>query len=132
MRSIAAALFTVGSAAALAATLNAAEGDQFWPQWRGPEATGVSRTAKPPAEWSESKNIRWKKEIPGRGASTRFGVRFRVARSLRPPCRTSCKGLYHMRMAERPAASLGNRIGQVCDAEEASWGSRPTEGQGDT
>ena len=70
MRSIAAALFAAGSAAALAATLDAAEGDQFWPQWRGPDATGVSRTAKPPTEWSESKNIRWKKEIPGRGAGT--------------------------------------------------------------
>ena len=26
--------------------------------------------AKPPLEWSETKNIRWKKEIPGRGAGT--------------------------------------------------------------
>jgi outer membrane protein assembly factor BamB len=44
--------------------------DQFWPQWRGPHATGVSRTANPPVEWSEKKNIRWKIELPGRGAST--------------------------------------------------------------
>jgi outer membrane protein assembly factor BamB len=32
--------------------------------------TGVSRTAKPPVEWSESKNIRWKVEIPGRGSAS--------------------------------------------------------------
>src|SRR5262245_30352990 len=38
-----------------------------WHQWRGPHGTGVSSTANPPLEWSESKNIRWKVEIPGRG-----------------------------------------------------------------
>jgi len=40
---------------------------RYWPQWRGPEANGVSRTATPPLEWSETKNIRWKVPIPGRG-----------------------------------------------------------------
>jgi outer membrane protein assembly factor BamB len=44
--------------------------DRFWPQWRGPLATGVSPSANPPAEWSETKNIRWKVEIPGRGSAT--------------------------------------------------------------
>jgi outer membrane protein assembly factor BamB len=52
------------------AVLSAADGDQYWPQWRGPEGTGVSRLAKPPLEWSETSNVRWKKEIPGRGAGT--------------------------------------------------------------
>jgi len=41
-----------------------------WGQWRGPEMTGVSRTAKPPLEWSETKNVKWKVEIPGRGSSS--------------------------------------------------------------
>ena len=45
-------------------------GQRFWPQWRGPHAAGISRTAQPPLEWSESRNIRWKIEIPGRGAAT--------------------------------------------------------------
>ena len=40
--------------------------EQFWPQWRGPQATGASATATPPLEWSETKNIKWKVEIPGR------------------------------------------------------------------
>lgn len=44
--------------------------DRYWPQWRGPYATGVSRTADPPIDWSETKNIRWKTEIPGRGSSS--------------------------------------------------------------
>lgn len=45
-------------------------GDRFWAQWRGPFSTGVSRTATPPVEWSETKNIRWKVPIPGRSSST--------------------------------------------------------------
>jgi outer membrane protein assembly factor BamB len=44
--------------------------DKFWGQWRGPQANGVSTTAKPPTEWGESKNVRWKVELPGRGTST--------------------------------------------------------------
>ncbi|MGE3344609.1 MAG: PQQ-binding-like beta-propeller repeat protein, partial [Vicinamibacterales bacterium] len=44
--------------------------DRFWAQWRGPHATGVSRTATPPTEWSETKNVRWKVPIPGRSSSS--------------------------------------------------------------
>jgi len=47
-----------------------APAERFWPQWRGPQNNGVSRTANPPVEWSETKNVRWKAELPGRGAST--------------------------------------------------------------
>lgn len=45
-------------------------GDEFWPQWRGPQMSGVSASATPPASWSESKNVRWKIEIPGRGSAS--------------------------------------------------------------
>ena len=44
--------------------------DQFWAQWRGPRATGVAPHGDPPLEWSESKNIRWKVEVPGEGHAT--------------------------------------------------------------
>ena len=43
---------------------------RFWPQWRGPQATGVAPHGTPPLEWSETKNIRWKVEIPGKGSAT--------------------------------------------------------------
>jgi outer membrane protein assembly factor BamB len=43
---------------------------RYWAQWRGPLATGVSPTADPPLEWSETQNVRWKVEIPGRGSSS--------------------------------------------------------------
>ncbi len=46
------------------------EAERYWPQWRGPSANGLSRTADPPVEWSETRNIKWKVEIPGRGHST--------------------------------------------------------------
>lgn len=48
----------------------AVHAEPYWPQWRGPLGTGVAPTAKPPIEWSEEKNIRWKVALPGRGHST--------------------------------------------------------------
>src|SRR5262245_37920001 len=44
--------------------------DKNWAQWRGPYASGVSRSANPPLEWSETKNVRWKVEVPGRGSAS--------------------------------------------------------------
>lgn len=41
-----------------------------WPQWRGPANDGIAAKADPPVEWSETKNIRWKVEIPGSGSAT--------------------------------------------------------------
>ena len=38
-----------------------------WGQWRGPLATGESPRGDPPVEWNEKKNVRWKKELPGKG-----------------------------------------------------------------
>ena len=43
---------------------------RYWGQWRGPLGTGVAPKADPPIEWSETKNIRWKISLPGRGHST--------------------------------------------------------------
>ncbi len=51
-------------------TFSAAAADQHWPQWRGPAADGVAPTGKPPLEWSEEKNIKWKSPIAGAGHST--------------------------------------------------------------
>jgi len=41
-----------------------------WPQWRGPGAQGHSSAKNIPLHWSESSNIVWKTEIPGRGWSS--------------------------------------------------------------
>jgi len=50
-------LTTVGSAA-------------NWPQWRGPDGSGISNEKNLPAEWSPTKNIKWKTAIAGRGHSS--------------------------------------------------------------
>ncbi len=45
-------------------------GDQaHWPQWRGPFFNGMAR-GDAPTSWSDTRNIKWKTEIPGRGFST--------------------------------------------------------------
>ncbi len=44
--------------------------EHHWPQWRGPLGTGVAPNADPPVEWSETKNVRWKVALPGKGHST--------------------------------------------------------------
>ncbi|MFH1730875.1 MAG: hypothetical protein ABIF82_04385, partial [Planctomycetota bacterium] len=48
----------IGSTFAWAADPGSDE-SRFWPQWRGPDATGVANHADPPIEWSKNKNIRW-------------------------------------------------------------------------
>jgi outer membrane protein assembly factor BamB len=41
-----------------------------WSQWRGPEGNGISPETNLPAEWSDTRNIKWKSPIPGRGHSS--------------------------------------------------------------
>lgn len=48
----------------------ASDGDKYWARWRGPLGTGVALHGNPPMEWSETKNVKWKIEIPGKGHST--------------------------------------------------------------
>ena len=62
-------VLAIGPYGAVAQTIDDLR-SQNWHQWRGPEASGVSRTAAPPIEWSEDKNILWKVAIDGNGSST--------------------------------------------------------------
>jgi len=41
-----------------------------WGHWRGPDGNGASAQATPPTEWSSTKNVQWKVEVPGRGSSS--------------------------------------------------------------
>jgi outer membrane protein assembly factor BamB len=70
MRNGLAVVIALASFAAARAASDPAAAENYWPQWRGPFANGVSKTADPPIEWSETKNVRWKVEIPGRGSSS--------------------------------------------------------------
>src|SRR5947207_13209658 len=49
---------------------SASDAKEFWPQWRGPLATGEAPLADPPLTWSETDHIKWKVKIPGAGDST--------------------------------------------------------------
>lgn len=48
-----------------------ADADNNWPQFRGPGARGVvSGSADLPDTWSETENVQWTTDIPGRGWSS--------------------------------------------------------------
>lgn len=73
-------------------------GDGDWPQWRGPEASGVSRLADLPVSWGpESDNVRWKVELPADGVSQPIVAGGRIfvtgSRGGRGPIERSVAGL---------------------------------------
>ena len=70
MKLLATACLVIGTLMATVIAAANPEAEKYWPQWRGPHATGVAVNGNPPIEWSETKNIRWKVEIPGRGSSS--------------------------------------------------------------
>lgn len=62
----------VGFLSALLATSGmvvSAQTPAHWPQWRGPFFNGMAR-GDAPTVWSDTTNVKWKTEIPGRGFST--------------------------------------------------------------
>src|SRR4026207_2275352 len=49
-----------------------------WPEVRGPTGQGISEERGLPLTWSETKNVRWKVAIPGRGWSSPVGQGDRI------------------------------------------------------
>jgi hypothetical protein len=43
--------------------------ETYWPYWRGPAADGIA-VGDAPVMWSDTKNARWKTDIPGLGNSS--------------------------------------------------------------
>lgn len=41
-----------------------------WAHWRGPSGNGTAPAANPPTQWSDTKNVKWKVVIPGRGSGS--------------------------------------------------------------
>ncbi len=41
-----------------------------WPAWRGPNGDGIVEDKSVPTEWSATKNVKWRIELPDRGNST--------------------------------------------------------------
>ena len=55
---------------ALALPLAALRASAQWPEFRGPTGQGHSSERGLPLEWSETRNVRWKVPVPGRGWSS--------------------------------------------------------------
>jgi len=49
---------------------SATAADNNWPQFRGPDARGISDNANLPVTWSTTENVEWKTDLPGRGWSS--------------------------------------------------------------
>jgi outer membrane protein assembly factor BamB len=54
----------------LAAALTVPASAGTWPQWRGPDGNSVSKEKALPLEWADNKNLAWKCQLLGPGAST--------------------------------------------------------------
>ena len=69
-----------------------------WPQWRGVNASGVSAETGLPTEWGESKNIRWKAAIPGRGHSSPivWGNKIFLTTSIEGPVVPGAEAVHHI------------------------------------
>src|ERR1043165_953531 len=59
-------VLTVAGLSIFSATASAGN----WPQWRGPDGSGISNEKNLPSEWSPTKNIKWKTAIEGRSHSS--------------------------------------------------------------
>jgi outer membrane protein assembly factor BamB len=57
-------------ALALLVLLSAGIRAEDWPQFRGPTGQGHSSERGLPLDWSESRNVKWKTPVPGRGWSS--------------------------------------------------------------
>ena len=54
----------------LAAAVSAPAGGADWPRFRGPDGAATSSDKTLPTAWSETQNLRWKLDLPGRGSSS--------------------------------------------------------------
>ena len=62
--------FTLLTLVALAAVARGDGKPSAWPQFRGPNGSGVADDQKPPVEIGPEKNVKWKVAVPGQGEST--------------------------------------------------------------
>jgi outer membrane protein assembly factor BamB len=71
-------LSAVAFALLAAVSLLSAAGPDEWPQFRGPNSSGVADESSLPEKWTTSANVVWSLEIPGRGWSSPIVWRDRV------------------------------------------------------
>ena len=69
-----------------------------WPQWRGPDGSGISNEKNLPATWTPTTNIKWKAALPGRGHSSPivWGNRIFVTTAVEGDAVPGAKAVKHM------------------------------------
>ncbi len=88
-----------------------ASGEGYWSYWRGPAADGMA-VGDAPLNWSDTQNVRWKTDIPGRGSSSpviwgdRIFVTAAVKTGAEPEPEEAAKS------AAKPPAGKGMPFGQ--------------------
>ena len=101
-----------------------------WPHWRGPGHTGAT-TANVPLTWSDTSNVRWKVEIPGRGHSTpvasgdRLFLTTAVPTGKKTDVAPAAGGRGGLVAARAPAKSIASRCSRSIAPAARSSGSRP-------
>ena len=55
---------------AIHAVMTGPGAEKQWPSFRGPTAQSIVLNSSIPLEWSDTKNVRWKAKLPGRGNSS--------------------------------------------------------------
>lgn len=61
---------TADTGAAIAAAPAVEYASTDWPQWRGSQGGGIAIEQAVPTSWSETENIAWRVDVPGRGHSS--------------------------------------------------------------
>lgn len=102
---VAAALLFVGASAGIASD---------WTRFRGPNGSGVSPDpAAPPTEWNATKNISWKTELPGPGASSPIVVGDKVIVTCWTGYGTDRQNLGEMEQLKRNVICLNRADGKI-------------------
>jgi outer membrane protein assembly factor BamB len=92
--------------------LGAASTDH-WPQWRGPDGSGVAQGSGFPTAWTPDTNIAWKTAIPGRGHSSPsvWGDRIFLTTSIEGPLVPGNKAPVHIGWDGKPGYVHPDSVG---------------------
>ena len=65
--------------------------EEFWSEYRGPNGQGISKATGLPTEWSDQKNVKWKRPLHGKGWSSPVVWKNQVCKRLSPRAQSSLK-----------------------------------------
>ena len=94
-----------------------------WGHWRGPVGNGVATNATPPTEWSDTKNVKWKVEIPGQGSGSPIVWNDQVFVVSAVPMEATDRAVQPAPVVQRPPAGgrRGRQSGNGGDAPQPKF-----------